>query len=246
MKKSILLLILFLASAMLLTGGCRSRGYYQDQAVNEARAFLLEELPSMPLMDREYIKFNRPFMLVSPISGSSSVGQAQICICWMTPDNPDTYMVFGVSSMRMQDWSPVRIIRKRFESSDANFLQIAAKASYEILQSNFDLLSVAAVNHLRFTQPGVWKTSFPLNSDPGCKLTTEELAAAETMKRYVLAWEIEENGNKFYAVYGGTAENDQLAKFKYYFKGIYPEAVFRANLTDPEPVIAPVGGVTER
>ena len=80
MKKSTLLLILFLASAMLLSAGCRSRGYYQDQAVNEAREFLLEEMPNMPLMDQEYIKFNRPFMLASHISGSYTVGQSQICI----------------------------------------------------------------------------------------------------------------------------------------------------------------------
>ena len=199
MKKNILLLMLSAASVILLNSGCRSQGYYQDQAVNEARAFLLEEMPSMPLMDREYIKFNRPFMLVSQISGSSSVGQAQICICWMTPDNPDTYMVYGVSSLRMQDWSPIRVICKRFETPDANFLRIAATASYELLQSNFELLSVASVNHLRFSHPGLWKTSFPLNIDPGCELTAEKLAAAEAAKRYVLAWEIVENGNKFYA-----------------------------------------------
>ncbi|MBR4956224.1 MAG: hypothetical protein IKZ31_00580, partial [Lentisphaeria bacterium] len=100
-------------SAMLLTAiitnGCASTGYYQDQAVQSARAFLLEEMPEIPLMEQEYIKFNRPFLMVSHLSGNQSTGTFQICVCWMTPDNPDVYMVYGTSGKNMIDWVPQKV-----------------------------------------------------------------------------------------------------------------------------------------
>ena len=67
MKKwNLLLLILIALSTVLSLSGCRSDGYYQDQAVVSARKYLLAENPAIPLMEQEYIKFNRPFMLVEP------------------------------------------------------------------------------------------------------------------------------------------------------------------------------------
>ena len=201
--------------------GCRSDGYYQEQAVQSARSYLLEEMPQMPLMDQEYIKFNRPFMLVSHINGSYTTGQAQICICWMTPGNPDVYMVYGVSGMRMIDWSPQRIICKNFKHPQEDYIRTATKASDELIQEYFDAISQRSVNHIRFTLPGVWKCKFPLNSNPGSTLSPAALAAASKQPRYVLAWQIEENGEKLFAVYGGTAKDDKLSGFRNYFSGIF-------------------------
>ena len=112
MKKHFLMPLALLTAVIALTG-CRTDGYYQDQAVHNAREFLLEEAPAMPLMEQEYIKFNRPFMLVSHINGNNySTGQMQICICWMTPGNPELYMVYGTSGLRMMDWKPLRMLMK--------------------------------------------------------------------------------------------------------------------------------------
>ena len=242
---------LFSVSALLLTAilfagslsGCRSDGYYQEQAVKSAREFLLDEVPAMPLMEQEYIKFNRPFMLVSYINGNSySTGQMQICICWMTPGNPDVYMVYGTSGLRMMDWSPVRVIRKNFKHPQHTFLKLAGRASYELLQMQFGLLSTASANHIRFTLPGVWKCNFALNSNPESKLSAGELAKAGKRPRYVLAWKFTENGQTFYSVYGGTAADDSLKNFKYYFSGIYSEANFFAGVVDRKPLIEPFGG----
>ena len=247
MKKcSFLLLFCAMLFAVLLCG-CRSDGYYQEQAVKSARDFLLEETPSMPLMEQEYIKFNRPFMLVSHINGNNySTGQMQICICWMTPDNPEVYMVYGTSGLRMMDWSPIRVIRKNFKHPQHIFLKLAGNASYDLLQMQFGLLSVASANHIRFTLPGVWKCKFALNSNPESKLSAAELAKAEKLPRYALAWKIHENGQTFYSVYGGTASDDSLKNFKYYFSGIYSEENFFAGVDNTKPLIVPFGGSAGR
>ena len=243
MKKcSFWLLFCAMLFAVVLCG-CRSDGYYQEQAVKSAREFLLEETPSMPLMEQEYIKFNRPFMLISHINGSNyTTGQMQICICWMTPGNPEVYMVYGTSGLRMMDWSPIRIIRKNFKHPQHIFLKLAGKASYDLLQMQFGLLSVASANHIRFTLPGVWKCKFALNSNPGSRSSAAELAKAEKLPRYALAWKIHENGQTFYSVYGGTASDDSLKNFKYYFSGIYSEENFFAGVDNAKPLIAPSGG----
>lgn len=235
-------IVLFAALAASLLCGCRSDGYYHDQAVQRAREYLLENNPQMPLMEQEYIKFNRPFILAEQLSGSYRSGRAQICICWMTPGNPEVYMVYGVSGVHMIDWQPQRIISKQFKRPDENYLKHAQAAADALIQSQFSLLSAASVNHIRFSLPGVWKCKFALDSNPGSDLTGKALAAAEKLPRYVLAWQITENNETVYAVYGGTARNDRLDGFKAYFSGIYSEADFRANILDSKALIEPFGG----
>lgn len=243
MKKihSFVLLTAVLTAATVLCG-CRNDGYYQDQAVQSAREYLLENNPQMPLMEQEYIKFNRPFILAEQLSGSYRSGVAQICICWMTPNNPEVYMVYGASGVRMIDWEPQRIIRKQFKRPDEQYLKTAKTAADALIQSQFSLLDVESVNHIRYSLPGVWKCKFALNSNPGSTLTGKALADAKKLPRYVLAWQIRQNGKTAYVVYGGTARNDRLEGFKAYFSGIYSEADFKANLTDPQALIEPFGG----
>ena len=239
-------------SAVLLTllcsvlCSCQSNGYYQHQAAESARRYLLENTPAMPLMEQEYIKFNRPFFLVSEIQGSYRTGQTQVCICWMTPDNPEVYMVFGVSGMRMIDWSPTRIIRKKFSQVEKSYILTAAQAADNLIQNQFDLLDTVSVNNIRFTLPGVWKCKFPLNLNPDSQLTAEELAQAEQLPRYVLAWKLTKNDEVLYAVYGGTAQDDKLTGFKAYFSGIYSPETFQSFLLDSKPLIYPFAGPADK
>ena len=226
--------------------GCYSDGYYQDKAVECAREHLLEELPQMPLMDQEYIKFNRPVILAEQISSNYSTGIAQICICWFVPGNPECYMVYGASSVRMMDWKPQRILRKTFKRNpEKAYLDIAKVAANDLVQNQFSLLAPASVNHIRYTLPGVWKCKFPLDLNPGTQIDAQTLARAEKLPRYVLAWQIQENDKVLYAVYGGTARNDRLEDFKMYFRGLYDQADFEANLLDKKPLKAPFGGASK-
>ena len=241
-KYSVLILAVCALSLLTLLAGCQSDGYYQARAVEAAREFLLKESPDIPLMEQEYIKFNRPFLMASQLDGSYTTGVAQICVCWMTPGNPDLYMVYGASDMRMVEWSPKQVIRKRFVTPRHNYLVLVQKASDALIQKQFGLLSAKSVNHIRYSMPGVWKCKFPLDLNPGSTYSESELAAAGKMPRYVLAWKIQEKNGVFYSIYGGTAEDDNLKNFKCYFSGIYGEAEFQSNLLDAKPLIAPFGG----
>lgn len=229
----------------LWLAGCASQGYYQEQAVVRARAFLLKECPGMSLYEQEYIKFNRPFFLVSPITKGYETGMSQICITWMVPDNPDLYMVYGASGARMIQWEPIRIIRKNFNQPARSYLSAAENVRNNLLQNQFGLLSVNAANHIRYTLPGVWRCTFPLDLNPDTPCSAEELAKAEKLSRFVIAWKVVENGRECYALGGGTAADDKLTGFKPYFSGIFNADDFRAGLADPAPVIAPFGGVPE-
>ena len=242
MKKRNLLFSCLSGIFMVLLCSCQSHEYYQNQAAESARQYLLENSPGIPLMEQEYIKFNRPFFLVSEISGSYRTGQAQVCICWMTPDNPEVYMVFGVSGMRMMDWAPQRIIRKKFQQPERAYLTAAAQGAEALIQNQFDLLDPVALNRIRFTLPGVWKCKFPLDLNPGNELTAEELAKASQLPRYVLAWKLVRENEVIYAIYGGTAQDDSLNGFQPCFSGLYSAAQFEANLLDSKPLIYPFAG----
>lgn len=246
MKKINLSVIAVPLMAVFTLCGCYSDGYYQDQAVQRAREYLLEEMPQMPLMEQEYIKFNRPVILADKISSGYSTGVAQICICWMVPGNPEAYMVYDASSVRMIDWRPQRIIRKNFNRNpEEDYLKISTAAAKKLVQSQFSLLTPESVNHIRYTLPGVWKCKFPLDLNPGSKLDAKALARAEKLPRYVLAWQITEKDQVIYAVYGGTARNDRLEDFQYYFSGLYGQAEFEANLLDKKPLKEPFGGISK-
>ena len=142
----------------------------------------------------------------------------------------------------MNDWSPIRVIRKHFTNPLQKYLTEAAKASLALIQQQFGHLSANSTNHIRFTLPGVWKCNIPLNNNPNSALTAEELSKAEKLPRYVMAWKVVEEGKVLYCFYGGTAKDDTLKDFKYYFSGVYTEANFRSQLADPQPVIKPFGG----
>lgn len=50
--------------AARLTAGCRSDAYYQDRAVQRARAYLLEHATELSAEQLYFVKFNRPVLLV--------------------------------------------------------------------------------------------------------------------------------------------------------------------------------------
>ena len=68
---------MMLAAALLgLTAGCRSDAYYQDRAVQRARAYLLEHATELSAEQLYFVKFNRPVLLVGPVlPGGSQPGE---------------------------------------------------------------------------------------------------------------------------------------------------------------------------
>ena len=228
--------------AALCFCGCASRGYYQDRAVEKARAFLLKNCPDMPFYDQEYVKFNRPVLLTAPITRNYATGQSQICVTWLVPDNPESYMVFGVSDSRMLSWSPVRVIRKNFDRPQRPYLLAAETVREYLLQNQFSLLSPESLNHVRYTLPGLWHCGFPLDFNPEIPWTQEELEKVAERPRYVLGWKIVENGREYFVFGGGLAADETMTGFQLYFSGMLTAEEFQKNLTDPTPVIAPFGG----
>lgn len=228
--------------AAVLGAGCASRGYYQDRAVEKARTFLLKNCPDMPFFDQEYVKFNRPVLLTAPITKGYATGINQICVTWLVPDNPESYMVFGTGDSRMTSWDPVRVLRKNFDRPQRFYLLAAENVRDYLIQNQFSLLSPESLNHVRFTLPGLWYCSFPLDYNPEIPWTQEDLEKVAERPRYVLGWKITENGRDYYVFGGGLAADETLAGFQLYFSGMIPAEEFRQNLTDPEPVVAPFGG----
>ena len=229
-------------TAVLPFSGCATRGYYQDRAVEKARACLLKKCPDMPFYDQEYIKFNRPVLLTAPITRNYATGLSQFCVTWLVPDNPECYMVFGASDTRMLSWDPVRVIRKNFDRPKRPYLLAADTVRDYLLQNLFSLLSPESLNHVRYTLPGLWRCSFPLDFNPEIPWTQDELEKVADRPRYVLGWKVVENGRDYYVFGGGLAADETLTGFQLYFSGMLAEEEFRKNLTDPAPVIAPFGG----
>jgi len=194
---------------LVLLCGCRSGRYYQAQAAQSAREFLLANAPELTVEQVYFVKYNDPVLLVSPVLGvagggfkadeeSMSSEQQQICVTWNIPGARYLYMVFGVSDNRMYSWSPIRLIRKDFSRKPMPEDAAIAQCRTYAVNSLYHSLSAHDLNSIRFTFPTIARSNFELNFDPGGDLSAEEIekekAAAAKLVQYTLFWPNEKGG----------------------------------------------------
>ena len=222
MKRWIFLSALPVFALSVLLCGCRSGRYYQAQAAQSAREFLLANAPELTVEQVYFVKYNDPVLLVAPVLGAPGGGfkaeeesmtseQQQICVTWNIPGSRYLYMVFGVSDNRMFSWSPIRLIRKDFGQKPMPEDAAIAQGRDYAVNSLYYSLSPHDLNSIRFTFPTIIRTDFELNFDPDGKLSADEIrkakAAAAKLVQYTLAWPNEKGGS---TVFCGVGRFDML------------------------------------
>ena len=205
-----------LAAALFLTAGCRSDAYYQDRAVQRARAYLLENAKDLTADQLYFVKFNRPVLLTGEVlpagsqPGERQTGIQQICVTWRIPGRDLDYLVFGASGGSMEYWYPNRLIEKKFEKFGLP-IQAAMKLARAYAQNYlYDGLSVAEFNRIRFDFPFVIETAFPLVADPTGKLDPKETEAVRkrlsALPQLSLVWPLDDHGECI--VFCGNGQGD--------------------------------------
>ncbi len=158
MKLRLFSAMLTALSLIIVLSACRSTDYYRDRAVQRARKFLLEEDRTLNLEQREYVKFNKPVIMAAPIfnklgtDSATSGTLSHICIAWVIEGKKDAYVVFGVSDKRLHDWTPNRLITKRYDIPIYNYNK-ANKSAMNYAVNNFLYLSNRQLNKVRFEVP---------------------------------------------------------------------------------------------
>ncbi|MBR2345903.1 MAG: hypothetical protein IKA71_09010 [Lentisphaeria bacterium] len=197
MKKMSLLLL-----PLLLFCGCHSDQYYQNEAVERARRFLLENSTDLTSEQINFVRFNTPILLHAPVLSkkvSSDIVKIpvelhQICVSWMIPGKEETYMVFGVSTPRMRDWQPERIIRKSIEKEVAVMPSAAGRCISYARNNFFEELTLEEYNMLRYTKPYLYSTDFDLNVDPTGQIPEAELIGLRkgvaAKRQYSVVWKL--------------------------------------------------------
>ncbi len=252
MRKQILYALPVLCAAFLFAG-CQSDQYYQDRAVSKARKFLLENSPELTQQQIYHVTYNAPVLLTAPILKASdgslmelSSNQQQICITWQIPGGEYLYMVFGTSTSRMLEWSPNRLIRKRFVNLGVPLDAAVGIARGYMTNYLYDDLSVAEYNMIRFTYPWVIETNFPLTANPEGKLSPEEAGQEMTkltaQTQLSLVWKFP-GGEGSCMVFCGTSAPD-LSGWKINFAGRFPKTeldeVTRRILKTPDEANSPI------
>ena len=161
-----------LASSMLLVilSACGTTEYYRDRAVQKARKFLLQEDRTLNLEQREYVKFNKPVIMAAPIftklNSSSAVSGtlSHICIAWIAPGRKDAHVVFGVSDNHLRDWTPNRVIVKRYDQPARKY-HVARQKALLYGVNNFLYLTNQQLNRIRFEIPETIITDYKFNKD---------------------------------------------------------------------------------
>lgn len=241
-KKRIAGRLWFLAAFVfpaVFLAGCRSDQYYQDIAVKRARAYLLKHSPELTADQIYFVKYNNPFFLTADVLGRGGLSlegamnsrQQQICVTWAIPGRDRYYMVFGVSSGRMDTWYPNRLIHRVFTPPNRP-LDTAVKTARAYAQNAlYSRMNTEEFNSIRFTLPYLRLTNFELAVNPEMTLTPEEcekearqLAAS---CQFSLVWKMDPASGES-MVFCGTAGTN-LAGWKINFAGRMPDSEVEAH-----------------
>jgi hypothetical protein len=181
-----------LAVCLFFMAGCYSELYYQEQAVQRARAFLLENSRNLDQLQLDYIRFNDPVLLSDPIYSGRKKNNMnmgintelyQICVAWQIPESDELIMVYGASNAKMEHWYPERLIRKNYITGKKE-LQLPLTKIRNYAVTNFVReLTAAELNTIRFSLPAVAVTDFAVSSDPQVKLSETMRETAEKQFR---------------------------------------------------------------
>lgn len=224
MKKNLRLIALFIVLSVALSG-CQSMEFYQERAVNRARAYLLNECRTLTLEQREYVKFNKPLIMSesilgrAPLTSNSSGGDItansyieHFCIAWVIPEQEKLYMVYGVSSRSMEMWFPERLIIKNFIKPKP--LYTAFNAGRNFVLQTLLMLPRADVNRIRFSNPAVEATNYELDLTPeGKKTTPQQLANLKKLFQYSLIWDSTDGTNKILVIGMGNPHKGDWKPF---------------------------------
>ena len=210
--------------------GCRTPEYYQDQAVQAARNFLLKKSPQLSYEESSYIRYNKPVILHNNIiGGTDSLANSritsdmnQIQIVWHIPGQDVFYSVWGASSSTMRDFTPERIFIRKFHPEDTKYKEALKHARAYIIGNLFSTLSVEDYNDLRFREPEVNFSKFEVE---------KELMPAKNQLQVTFVWNLKSNPANKVAVIGNAAKN--LADFKAVSGAILPAEDVKKSLLEP-------------
>ncbi|MBQ4106850.1 MAG: hypothetical protein IJC73_04645 [Lentisphaeria bacterium] len=206
------------AAAVLLLAccsGCRSTAWYQEKAVERAREYALENTP-LTIAQEAHIRTCDPVLLGEPLfGGSSGIAAAgarnQICVTWLLPDTDGEYcMVFGVSTGRMIDWYPEQLIRKRFPEPDQVRLKAVVKGREYAKNNLFADISASEMVRVRFAEPEMIRTDFPIFRD--LKGSPEKTGSAAGQIQFSLVWRADDPSQRVF-VAGYLSREGILSSF---------------------------------
>ncbi|MDD5699287.1 MAG: hypothetical protein PHH77_11790 [Victivallaceae bacterium] len=222
-KSTALALIIFAAA-------CSTTDYYRDRAVQRARKFLLEEDKTLNLAQREYIKFNKPVILAASIfekigtESATSGTLSHVCVAWIIPGKKDAYVVFGASDNRMRDWTPNRVIIKRYDIPARKY-HAANAAAVRYAVNNFLYLSTHQLNRIRFSVPETIITDyeFSKNNLDAKKIPPQQL---KSLVQITFVWPSTRPDHKLFVC--GLGARD-LERWKPIFGGEIPDAELKSH-----------------
>ncbi len=237
--------VLSIAAAVLLlaVSGCRSTAYYQEKAVDRARKYVLENMP-LTVAQETHIRTSDPLLLGEPLFGPGNVGIAvagarnQICVTWALPDTDGEFcLVFGISTGRMMDWYPEQIIRKRFPEPDRMRLMAIRQARDYARNNLFADISASEMVRVRFDEPAMRRTAFPIYRDLE-GLSEKEREAAAKQPQFSLVWPADDPDQRIF-VAGYLNREGAFNSFKPAIGGRIAFAELEANTLHPEAETTP-------
>jgi len=196
--------------SIFVLSSCNTPDYYRAKAVEKARDFAIPRLRDLQETQLDYIRYSSPVLMESEIfiryqtdnKSPSKNDIYQTCIVWDVPGLDYSIVIFGVSERRMDDWTPERVIRKKFNTLTAARDE-SVRLSVEYAMNNMLYLSDEMRNRVRFSPPKDYFTDFEVNVDK--YKTTKKMTRREKdldayrktqQKQRSFVWDTDEENEK--------------------------------------------------
>ncbi len=172
---------IFAVAVTALLSGCQTD--YTEEAADEARYYALDNLPGLSAEQRHFIKFTQPVLYSDLIFEqrvlmkntlardrrmhpgrfpvNSSLDKMHHCFVWSPPGMSEKVVVVGDGERSLRFWEPHRVIIKEFTPPSADY-EGAKAAAVSYAMNKMSYLSNAEINRVRFSEPEVRYTRFPL------------------------------------------------------------------------------------
>lgn len=192
---------------------------YSEEAADTARAYVMKHLKTLTEEQRHFVRYTPPVIYSNLIFPSRVVPPAVTghvkrtkpekfpvapqqdfmhhCVVWSPPDLPEKIVVVGEGERSMRFWQPTRVILKNYIPGSVN-AAAAKAAAVDHAMNRMLFLTRPELNRMRFSEPDIRYTRFPLTVKTAPVEKEEESAAGSKDEQSPL--------EKYLAKRGGKAE----------------------------------------
>lgn len=261
---------IFSLCALSVLTGASCRTDYSEEAAETARAYVMKHMKTLSAEQRHFVRYTPPVIYsnlifpqrVVPLAETGHVKRTKPekfpmapcqdfmhhCVVWSPPDLNAKIVVVGEGERSMRFWQPTRVILKNYIPGSVN-AAAATTAAVDHAMNRMLFLTTPELNRIRFSEPDVRYTRFPLTVKTAAQMPSTEKTPLEqylaargenanevVLTQLSLIWPADKKGDVIAIT--GVSPNGCLNGWMIHTAGYVPEQELKESSLSPREIAA--------